>query len=250
MKFLNLNCQHGLQRELKDFLHCSLNTKAYDFLILQEVNDRVLTFLRDDEYQLIRAFNEETERDTELCIVYQRTYNLRKIGFKSFSSMRQDPVYGYKHPCMGLLWADFEIENKLFRVATIHLHSGIDRHVRIAESRLAKKLLLNEIPVVTILAGDFNAGLPFERIRLAQTLSPEFTWMTKNLNPTLNSRYSENVAHLPNRIAALFNFFNLGIKLRTDHIFVDHQTAVTNTVECSILPDRVSDHSPVEITLI
>lgn len=69
--------------------------------------------------------------------------------------------------------------------------------------------------------------------------------MTNDLSPTLDSRYSENVAHITNRIAAFLNIFGIGIKLHTDHIFLDKDTA-SSKINCFVLTDRVSDHSPIE----
>jgi endonuclease/exonuclease/phosphatase family metal-dependent hydrolase len=119
----------------------------------------------------------------------------------------------------------------------------------LTQSKLAKNLLLNVVPISTIFAGDFNTGFPNEIVKIAETFAPQFTWITKDLGPTLDSRYSENLAHLPNRIAAFLSIFNIGILLRTDHVFVDKQTVENHTINCSLLPDRVSDHSPMEIII-
>jgi endonuclease/exonuclease/phosphatase family metal-dependent hydrolase len=198
----------------------------------------------------LRPFNQEAEQDSELCIVYKSKYNLINEGFKSFSSIKKTPVLGFKHPSFGMLWADFEIDGKTTRFVTTHLHAGINPKARIAEVRLAKKILLAESPVWrTILAGDFNTGFPGEQTQMTHALAPEFIWSTKEIGPTLNSRYSEKTANLPNRIATLLNKFNIGIQLQTDHVFVNQQTKKDNHIECSKLSDRVSDHSPVEFII-
>lgn len=249
MKILNLNCQHGEQPHLKDFLEKTMLAETYDFLILQEVNEKVLAFLHQSPYKTIHAFNKETGQNSEVCIVHRIKYSPLKTDFKSFAFMHRDPVFGFKHPCIGMLWADFLIEEKIMRIASIHLHSGIHRNVRITELKLAKNLLLSNISGPVMLAGDFNSGWSEERINNAKALAPEFAWITKDLGPTLDSRYCENVAHLPNRIAALLGIFNIGIQLRTDHIFVDKETACTSNIKCNILSDRVSDHNPVECVI-
>jgi endonuclease/exonuclease/phosphatase family metal-dependent hydrolase len=249
MKILSLNCQRGHQPQLKNFLNHILQSEKYDLLILQEADQKVISFLQHEQYGLVNIFNEEVKKDSELCIVYRRSYNLIKTGFKSFASMRNDPWHGFKHPSFGLLWADLTIENKPFRIGSIHLHSGIDRKARSAELKLAKELFLKDIKGPAIIAGDFNAGFPGESFRMANILEPELVWETRNIGPTLDSRYSENLPHLPNRIAAFLSLFNIRIPLWTDHVFVDQQTANTYSVKCSVLEDRVSDHNPVEFTI-
>ena len=249
MKILSLNCQQGYNLALKDFLHHIFDIKSYDFVLLQEVDEKVLSFLDNSSYKLVRSFNEETGRDSLLCIAYREQYLPIKTGFKSFAFARKDHMHGFKHPAYGLLWADFKIENRIIRIASIHLHSGTDRRVRLKELQVAKKLLLDDTTSSVIFAGDLNAGFPSEPINMAQTLLPEFIWETKDIGPTLNSRYTENVPHLPNRIAAFLSIFGMGIKLRTDHFFVDRESVKTSIIHCSVLPDRVSDHSPIELTI-
>ena len=226
-----------------------MDSGTFDFLLLQEVNEKVLEFLKNlsSPYQLVRAFNEETGKESELCIAYKTSHKLIATGFKSFSAMRRDPMFGLKHPSFGILWANFNIGTKILRLATLHLHSGVNQEARLQELRLAKTFLSNnQLP--TILAGDFNSGFPREPKNMANILAPEFIWISKNLGPTLNSRYSENLPHLPNRIAAFLGIFNVGIGLRTDHIFAN-AGAANNFEKCLKLPDRVSDHSPVEFII-
>ncbi len=249
MKFLSLNCQHGEQPQLGDFLRRILNSREYDILLLQEVEEKVMAILDHPAYQLVRSFNKETGCDSQLCIAYRTGYKLSKIGFRSFSSMRYDPVRGFKHPCFGLLWAEIDAGEGILRAASTHLHSGIDRHVRLKELQIAKEILLSEGPGRVMLAGDFNAGFPREPKDMAGILTPDFAWLSEGCGPTLDSRYSENTAHLPSRIAAFLGLFNIGIHLRCDHVFIDKMTFDKGGGKCSVLPDRVSDHSPVEFIL-
>mgnify|MGYP001565306721 CR=1 FL=1 len=249
MKILSLNCQRGYQKGLEKFLRQTLQEEKYKLLILQEVDAKVLPFLQHPSYKLVRAFNEETGKESELCIMYGGKYNLVKTGFKSFASMRNDPRYGFKHPGFGLLWADLTIGNLPFRVGSIHLHSGVNQKARAAELEQAKEIFLKTPCVPKVLAGDFNAGYPGESSNMANILAPEFTWKTKGTGPTLDSRYSENVPHLPNRIAALLRLFNIKIPLWTDHFFVDMESAKKYDICCRVLPNRVSDHSPIEFIM-
>jgi len=249
MKILSLNCQKGYQTGLKGFLRRVLEEKKHDFLLLQEVDSRVIPLLQSPDYKIVRASNQETGQESYLCIVYRGSYTVRETGFKSFATMRKDPVHGFKHPCPGILWADIDIGPEVFRVASIQLHSGLDRGVRLAELKLGKDSI-GGVSTKTLLAGDFNSGFPGERKKMAGILTPEFEWASENLGPTLDSRYSENVAHITNRVAALLGFLNIGVRMQIDHVFVNQMLTKTSRTKCSVLPDHVSDHSPVEIDLL
>lgn len=249
MEILNLNCQKGYQAGLEAFLKETLSKGNYDILLLQEVSDQIALFVQHPAYETIRVFSEELGRDNELCILYRKGYKLLGQGFKSFAAMRRDPVREFKHPCFGVLFIDLEIKGERIRFATTHLHSGLDRQVRFRETVLAKEFILQEAPKTILIAGDFNAGFPYEHLALAKVFEPEFLWLTRNCPATLDSRYSENVGHLPNRIAAFLSLFNIGIKLKADHIFMHSQSGAVSAGKCVILPERISDHSPIKLNL-
>ncbi len=249
MKLLTLNCQRGYQPGLESFLKELLEQNTYDFLLLQEVDNKVLEFLKHTSYKSVRAYCKEAEQDSELCIVYRSSFNVTETGYQSFAGMRNDPWRGHKHPSFGLLWGKFEVEGMPWIMSSIHLHSGIDRKARTAELTLIKKMLLEHSPILTIFSGDSNAGFPGESASMARLLAPEFSWVSKNIGPTLDSRYSENVPHLPNRIAAFLSLFNIKIPLWTDQVFASRKVVERYTVTCRVLSDRVSDHSPVEFVL-
>lgn len=249
LKILSLNCQRSYQPGLENFLKRTLESKTYDFLLLQEVNEKVLTYLQNPSYTLVRAFNPDIGAESELCIAYRQNYRLLGQEFISFALMHKDPLCGWKHPSFAALQADVSVNGARIRVGSVHLHSGFNGRVRRAELIKIKRLMLEGFPVPTYFSGDFNAGYPGEATRMARFLSPEFAWGTKNIGPTLDSRYSENAPHLPNRISRVFAWINVSIPLWTDHFFVDRATAEKYTVECRVLPDRVSDHSPVEMII-
>jgi endonuclease/exonuclease/phosphatase family metal-dependent hydrolase len=250
MKILSLNCQRGHQSTLEKFLRETLENNTYDFLLLQEVDTKVLAYLQNSSYKLLRLLNYEVGIESELCIAYRNNFDLLDKGLQSFSSMRNDPWHGFKHPSFGFLWGEFRMGGEIVRLGSIHLHSGVDQRARMAELQKAREILLENSSRSTIIAGDFNAGFPGEAARFAHLLAPEFAWITRNSAPTLDSRYSENVPHLPNRIAAFLRVFNLAIKLRTDHVFMDADTARKSNITCLVLADRVSDHNPVELSYV
>src|SRR3989338_8812348 len=98
MKILSLNCQRGFQAALESFLHQTFENREYNILLLQEVDDKVFSFLNHSSYKALRVFNDETEQESQTCIVYRQGYKLIKNGFQSFASMRNDPWKGFKHP--------------------------------------------------------------------------------------------------------------------------------------------------------
>ena len=249
MKILSLNCQRGYQPGLEGFVRSVLQKELYDFLLLQEVDARVRGYLEHPSYKAVRIFNEEAEEESEVCIVYRHAHELRDSGLQSFSSMRNDPWRGFRHPSFGLVWGDFMIDGTPFRLGSVHLHSGVDSRARLNELDKAKICLLEGESTPVVIAGDFNAGFPGEAAKMARMLAPEFAWTSKDIGPTLDSRYSENVPHLPNRIAAFLALFNIRISLRTDHVLISSEASKRYAVQCRVLPDRVSDHSPVELSL-
>ncbi len=252
MKILDLNCQKAFQPGLPDFLQRALASETYDIFLLQEVNDDVYSLLSHPAYTFIQAFNTQTDQPSQTCIGHRISSTCVESGFHEFASFRNDPVRGFKHPAFGMSWADISIDAETIRFVSIHLHSGIDSHIRLVELARAKEVLLKNVQpsMPIIIAGDFNAGFPWELRNIASALAPKLHWANEHLGPTLDSRYSENAAHIPNRIGFFLAKFNIAIRLRTDHVYMDQKTAKTYTINCSILPDRVSDHSPIEITLI
>ena len=252
MKALSLNCQRGYQPGLREFLRTTLESGEYDFLLLQEFAKEVPSFVHGaGEYDLLVMHNDEVGELSQTCIVYRRGYRLLEQSFVPFATMRRDPVMGFKHATFGSLFGRFQTGDGVVLMGSTHLHSGIDRKVRAAQIGRIKEqaLSLMQDGDKVIFGGDCNFGLPGERTRAEHLLAPQFACVTKDLGPTLDSRYSENVPHLPNRIAAFFALLGIKIPLWTDQLFVDAKTAAQNKVTCRILPERVSDHSPVEIVM-
>ncbi|MCR4326007.1 MAG: hypothetical protein NUV59_04405, partial [Patescibacteria group bacterium] len=167
----------------------------------------------------------------------------------SFSHMHPKEIL--RHAGFGFLLALFDTGEETLRVGNVHLHSGLRFRIRAAEALRIKAHLrdFGHADTPTIFGGDFNLGLPWELPGVIRAFAPEFAACTAHLGPTLDSRYTEHVPVLTNRIASAMAKVGLGISLRPDHIFTDAQTASHNVIECRVLPDRISDHSPVELIL-
>ena len=100
-----------------------------------------------------------------------------------------------------------------------------------------------------LFGGDFNFGLPGELSGSTALLAPDFVCATKDVGPTLNSRYTEYHPTLTNIPSFVLGKVGIGISLKADHMFVDRKTAKRSKIKTQILKDRVSDHSPVEMIL-
>lgn len=254
MKVLSLNCQRGYQPNLKHFLQKILESGMYDFMLLQEFAKEVPSFVHSvGPYKVLQAHDAKIKEMAQTCIVYRKDYQLLENNFTPFhfTRIRHDPVMGFRHSTFGSLFARFEIENKHFLVGSAHLHSGISRAARASQvSRIKEQAIsLTKAGDIVIFGGDYNFGLPGERGRAERILLPQFVCTTLDIGHTLDGRYSENVPHLPNRIAAFLGLVGIPTRLRTDHFFVDQKTAAQGAIHCRKLPDRVSDHNPIELVI-
>ena len=244
MKILTLNCQKGYRPEIKSFLGKILGAEDYDFLLLQEASSPVIAMIKElnSSYKILDAFDEALGENSHVCILYKNKFDLAGNFFISFADF-----WGGKTP-KGFLLGNFSEGGKNICIGSAHLHSGLKPKIRMDELKIIKGKLLeykNE-NCPTVFGGDFNTGFPGEISKSEKILSPEFIRVSKNLGTTLDSRYTENANHIANRTAVFLAKFGIGIKLRTDHIYADSTLAKTKTFSCKILPDRVSDHNPVE----
>lgn len=252
MRFLSLNCQRGYQPNLKSFLQRTLAAKVYDFILLQEFAEAVPSFVRGVElYTILEIYDKQVKEVAQTCIIYKDTYQLLEKSYAPFTRMHRDPAVRCKHLTCGSLLARFRNGHESFLLGSVHLHSGIATKVRQLQVDSVKNQVtsLARSGDVVVFGGDCNFGLPGELGKAEQILSPQFSCVTKGIGPTLDGRYSENVPHLPNRVAALLGWIGIPTLLSTDHLFVDVQTADAYTLQSRVLPDRVSDHSPIELTL-
>jgi hypothetical protein len=251
MKVLSLNCQKAYQPGLKPFLQKTLEGNFYDVLLLQEASEEVLDFLDSTHgYAFLTAQDAVVGKRSMLCIAYRTSISLTAQDFHSFAAMRYDPVAGYKHLGFGFLCGKFEVEGDNYCFGTLHFHAGVDAKVRRKELMRMKETVLafaQQTPV--IVGGDCNFGYPWELLQACRTLLPELTCITRRLGDTLNSRYAEYVDHLPNKIAFWLSRVGISIKLKTDHFILSSGFARAHAVSTRILPDRVSDHSPIELVI-
>ncbi|TSD05864.1 MAG: hypothetical protein Greene07147_569 [Parcubacteria group bacterium Greene0714_7] len=249
MKILSLNTQKAFQPALPSFLKRVLDGGLYDFILLQEANERVLPLVRGvGAYRLLEVFDEVFSAPSHLSIVYRDTFKLKGSRLDSFGRMHPSPRL--QHQGFGMLLGTFGTPQGDIKAGTVHLHSGLRPTVRAREVQALKDRVMKERAHNTplVFGGDFNLGIPGEVIHACSLLLPQFVASTRHLGPTLNSRYSEPHPNIVNTSAVFLAKFGLGFDLKTDHLFVDAETAKHS--EACILSDRVSDHSPIELTIL
>lgn len=250
LNILILNCQMGMQAGLGKFLERAFAGGQYDFLLLQETTEEILSPLRGMPYRFLEAFNPDMGSRNQLTIAYRDSFTFREDFFLSFSRLHDDLVAEHGHPAFGFLCGRFEVHGKTLVMGSLHLRTGMYASVRSREMAHVKKEVLRfagEDPF--IFGGDCNFGVPGERRANIRRLAPEISCITPDIGGTLDSRYSEYADHLPYKISRVLAQFGIGIKLRADNAFSDAATARNSKISYRILPDRVSDHSPIELSI-
>lgn len=235
---------------LNDFLTKVFGEQDYDFILLQEFHSHIFTELNPtlDNYEILRMFDDIGNTESELAIVYRKNFLLQENKFYSFTGFSK---WNSKWPgIFGLLVGKFQTPTGGLVVGTVHLSPLFYFTERKKEARFLKKCLIefnpDDIPVV--FGGDFNSGLPGEKISNNNIFAPEFTNASIGSGPTVDSGYVEPVV-LVNKIAVFLAKWGLHIRLKVDHIYADTKTGADNVFYCRVLKDRVSDHSPMEVIL-
>lgn len=248
LNILSLNCQKGYHQDLENFLAVILNSNFYDFLLLQEADEKVLTMIQDrGSYKLLRAVNPDIGKHSHLGIMYRDNFKLNKTYFVSFSKMNK--MFALRGE-PGFLIGIFDCRGQKLVLGSMHLHPSFPFHLRMREMALIKNKLLSlnkTIPV--IFGGDCNLGFPWEGWYIKKIFSPEFKDASAGLTPTLNSKYTEKGTHLAGKIGNLLAVCGIHLNFHTDKIFVDQKISQQIKLTPRVLPDRVSDHSPVELML-
>ncbi|MBP6975086.1 MAG: endonuclease/exonuclease/phosphatase family protein [Candidatus Pacebacteria bacterium] len=250
MKVLSLNCQRGYTEGLEVFLRNTIGGGECDFLLLQEFFGPAVSFVEKIQpYKLLQVLNQDVDQLTQTVIIYRNAYHLTEQNYLPFPKDYPDPVMGIEHSTFGSLLARFETDAGQFLMGSVHLHSGMNFKVRANQIERVKEqaVAFSRPDDVTVFGGDCNFGFPWERYSAENILRPHFVCATRNNGATLDGRYSEDVPHLPNRIAATLGRLGIAARLSTDHIFVNVNSNNLMDFKTRVLPDRVSDHSPVEL---
>ena len=249
MKLLSLNCQKAYQPNFYEAFADIIERDTYDFLILQEITGEVYAWLTTlSGYTFISCENPDTRSQSHLVIGFRDGISYKEHHLVSFIPFLPDSSTKPWSSSHGLLTALFMYEGAPVTIGSMHLHAGLDTTIRKKELS-AVKSFIDTIDTPILFGGDCNFGFPGELKGACSEFGENFGCITHAVGPTLDSRYTENSASIPNKVSLFLSTFGLGIRLKTDHIFVDKGTLSTKEVSCRVLPDRLSDHSPLEFEL-
>ena len=249
MKILDLNCQKAYNPNLKNFLSQVIASAEYDFILLQEADEKVLPMIESSGlYQSLGAINPDNKVQSHLRILYRNNCRLESSDFLSFAKMNR--LFALRGE-PGFLFGVFYLGSQKIVIGSAHLHPGLSFGIRAREMKMVKARLLTYfskgLPI--IFGGDFNLGFPWECTYARKVFIPEFSDATINIGVTLNSLYTEKGNRIDSKIGNLLAKFGIGVKFKTDRIFTDNRTAKQSKITARVLPNRVSDHSPVELIL-
>ena len=237
MKILTLNCQKAYQPELKEFFKHILRNADYDFLLLQEASDEVEEIVNSSpNYALLRPGS------SHVAVLYRRQFKLERSSFTPAPGKNPDMEFGIT---MGVFKVP-ELEQELL-VGSLRLHPDAHFIRRARTLRAYKKAVLDMGPLPAIIGGDFNSGLWGERPWHQRIMQPEFVHASAKDGVTCESKYVEPARGLDDLIR-LGAKIGINAKFLLDHIFISHELAELKR-NCRILPDRVSDHYPMELEL-
>jgi endonuclease/exonuclease/phosphatase family metal-dependent hydrolase len=222
------------------------------FILLQELSQANYNWFKSkvNNYEILRAFNREVGVESELALAYRKNFTLKESKFYSFFKFLK---WNFKRAEMGLLAGRFQVPAGEVIITSVHLNPALSFIVRRDEAKFIKKCLLDfnidSLPV--IFGGDFNSGLPEEKARNNRIFAPEFINLTDNSGATVDSRYVEpGPGLLLNNISVFLAKFGFHLRMKVDHIYADQETAKNDFSFCKVFPDRVSDHSAMEVILL
>ncbi len=247
LDILTLNCQKGYGIGTAEFINNCLKEKQYDFLLLQEASPAIVEAIRLESYKLLRGFNEDVGDWSQVHILFRSEFVLEQHHFVSFANVRKRNA---RRREFGLLLGTFEIPAGRIIIGSLHVNAGIQVLARREESCMIRDAIraYNTARLPVIFGGDFNSGLPGETARNDRIFSPDFTNCTSDSGPTCDSQYVEPVILL-NRWARHLARIGIHFLLKVDHIYAAAATARQYTSSCRVLPVRVSDHSPLVLSL-
>ena len=249
LKILCLNCQKAYNPNIKQFLQKILESNFYDFLLLQEANEKIIPIIRGlGQYNILSAMNPDNQIESHLRILYRNRFVLKDKSLLSFSKMNRSFALRGE---LGFLLGTFDCDGETIMLGSLHLHPGFPFHLRMKETNIVKKHIQNygglKNPV--IFGGDLNLAYPWENWLTRKYFSRNFIDATINTGPTLDGLYTEKGTHLASKIGNMLTTLGISVKFKTDKLFVGKNIAGQNKITTRVLPDRVSDHSPIELII-
>ena len=249
MKILSLNCQKNYHPDLEDFLLSTVQSQNYDILLLQEANGDVLKHLESlKDVGVTRVVQDN--RPGLVCLVHDtQTTTIHDIQYELWPRLHSAEIDCINsHISFGFVMVRATSNDHIRWLGSLHLPSGIKKQNRLSCLKRVREMVQNiETDIPVIIGGDCNFVYPGEISQARAIVSPVLHCLTENLPPTLDSYYSEYVDHLPNKVACFLQNFGVHLRFKTDHFFVDSDSAQTYQIQTKVLPNCVSDHSPIEL---
>ncbi len=251
MKILSLNCQHNYHPRLRKFLKRVLRSEKYDFLLLQEANKKVISYIKKHKKYSI-TLPTGNIKQALTCIVSRTSIFLQpETDFLHFPHTDESETAFKEYHVFGLTCKIAYVWWQEVVVWSMHLPSGFSSYVRKKYLEQSTQYIIKKYgEKMTILWWDFNFGFPGELSEAHKILAPHYTCISQHISPTLDSYYTENDSLLASKIATFLRTIGISIKLKTDHFFTNTQILKKYHTKIRVLPHRVSDHSPIELTLI
>lgn len=253
LNVLSLNCQKNYNKNLSPFLIEFLREDRYDLYLLQEAtNEALMPFKAFKDYKIVNT-KDERGRLSLPCIVYNSKRGKLKDFFYQpilFDSIeRQESKKPFQS--FGIARAIFTFRGLEIAAGNIHLPSGFSGRRRLQELTLAKKVMGEAKDAdISFFGGDCNFCLSSEIRKASNIVAPEYVCLTSKLGSTLDSYYTEcNLPYSWIHVNDFLRKIGLRVRLKTDHLFVDKETS-KNRIKTRILPNRVSDHSPIEMVIV
>ncbi len=252
LKILSLNCQKNHQKSLWNFLTSLLIHETYDIFLLQEASGEVLNIFSSFwKYIPITYFDAKWK----LCLT-NIVYNSEKLQLKEkyYEPILVDMFSLYEELSgfqgHGINMWIFEYNKKQFNISSVHLPSGFRSRYRYKGFLKILQKIKKHSQGINIFGWDMNIVYPWESKKIFSFSKEKYLCSTQGLWYTLDSYYTENhLDFLWVKINNFFKKFGLSKKFKTDHIFMDQWAHNKHHASTKILPDRVSDHSPIEVIL-
>src|ERR1051326_4040205 len=191
IQILTLNCQKAYAPGLQDFLEKVMQSSKYDFILLQEVDDKVAAMIAGASgYQILETTNPDNHLPSQLRILYRSNFHLQTSGFISFAKMNK--LFA-KRGEPGFLYGTFENHEGPIIIGSLHLHPSFPFHIRQKEIVMVRKKLesINSLSLPVIFGGDLNLTYPWEGPTVRRLLAKNFYEATLPLGATMDSHYTK-----------------------------------------------------------
>lgn len=258
LSIVTFNCQWALQPGFEPYMREILERRRYDFILLQEANDKVVEILRplykENKYIRIAVISPKTGEELNTCILYKKEFEFLRSDFVTFTPLVIQQIHE-----TGSVAAVFKtpralariIKKKRILIISAHLHGSYRMLGRRKELEQVKDQALHLDPndeCLTLIGGDFNNLIPGEGKMYDKLMKPELTNVTNFNDYTCDTVYLEPV-HRNFILARIFFVRGRQYKSKIDHIYMDSGSAKKLRWESKAVDVVASDHRPVELVI-